>query len=278
VGPLVKRSPRRVSALMIWLMVVLVALYLPLGAMIFMSFNKSRFGLLPFEFSLQWYEGLGPSNPLVVAAMTSLELAFYVALTCIGLGVPLAMWLTSPRMRVPKLLANANLLGTIAVPLLILSVGILAVVRLSGLGQSSVSLWLACTVISLPYMVFVVTARLQSLDPRLVAASRSLGAGPFESFLRVTLPLTLSSVFAGTLMAFVICFNNFTIQVFIAPLGVQTLPVNIYAQTRVGVSPDINAVASIIVVAMIGFVALLQVITGSAVNVIAGARKEPSDG
>lgn len=268
----------RIPGFRIWLGIVLVALYLPLGAMVFMSFNESRFGLLPFRFSMKWYEGLGPENPLVIAASTSLELAVYVTATCIVIGIPLAMWLSSPRLKLAKLFANSSLLATIAVPLLILSVGILAVVRLTGLGQSGLSLWLACTVISLPYFVFVVAARLQSLDPRLIAASRSLGAGPARSFVRVTLPLIRSSIFAGALMAFVICFNNFTIQVFVAPLGVQTLPVSIYALTKVGISPDINAVATIIIVVMIGLVALLQVVTGSAVTVVAGARKDSENG
>lgn len=271
------RRPRTIL-LKTWMWIIILALYVPLGAMILMSFNQSRFGIFPFKFSLDWYEHLGPDNPLIAATVTSLQLALYVTVTCAVIGTGLGIWLSSSGLRRLRVSVNASLLATVTIPLLILSVAILEIVNILGLGQSALSLWLACSVVSLPYMVFVVTARLQSLDPALVRASRSLGSGPVRTFWRVTLPLIRTSIIAGSLMAFVVCFNNFTIQLFISPIGVQTLPVNIYAQTRVGITPDINAVASIIVVAMFILVIVLQLVSGSAARIVTGQGKDKANG
>ena len=271
-----RRTPGLVARL--WTALVVLFLYLPIAATVLTSFNASRLGLLPFDPSWQWYAGLSADSPLVVSTVTSVELAVWVTLTCAVLGTGLALWLARRGLPRFKVATNGVLLVTVAVPVLILSVGILAVVNAIGLGQSALALWLACSVTSLPYMVFVVTARLQSLDPALVSASRSLGAGPVATFRRVTLPMVRSAILAGALMAFVICFNNFTVQLLIAPLGVQTLPVEIYTQTRVGLSPDINAVASLIVGVTVVVVVLLQLATGSAARVLGGLGKETSDG
>ncbi len=265
---------RRPLMLKTWMWIVIILLYAPIIAMIAMSFNESRFGTLPFEFSLRWYEALTPDNPLILATYTSVQLALLVTGSCVVIGTLLALWLSRPGAAWLRSAVNGSLLATVTIPILILSVAILQIVQLLGLGQSVLSLWLACTVVSLPYLVFVVAARIAGLDPALVKASRSLGFGPLQTFWRVTLPLVGSSIVAGALMAFVVCFNNFTVQLFLAPLGVQTLPVNIYAQTRVGVSPDINAVSTLTVVVLVVLVVLLQLVSGNAARVVAGAGKE----
>lgn len=267
---------RRPVLLRIWTWIVIAILYVPILAMIAMSFNASRFGTLPFEFSLRWYRALTPDNPLILATYTSLQLALLVTGSCVVIGTLLALWLSRSGAAWLRSAVNASLLATVTIPILILSVAMLQIVQLLGLGQSVPSLWLACTVVSLPYLVFVVAARIASLDPALVRAARSLGCGPLRTFWRVTLPLIRSSIVAGALMAFVTCFNNFTVQLFIAPLGVQTLPVNIYAQTRVGISPDINAVSAITIAVMVVLVVVLQLVSGNAARVVAGTGKEQS--
>lgn len=257
-----------------WTWLVIIALYVPIGAMMAMSFNESRFGTFPFQFSWRWYAELTPSNPLVQATYASVQLSLLVAVTCLIVGTLLSLWLARPGAAWLRGAVNGTLLATVTIPILILSVAILGIAQRLGLGQSLPSLWLGCTVVSLPYVVFVVSARISSLDPALVRASRSLGFGPVQSFLRVTLPLIRSAVLAGGLMAFVTCFNNFPVQLFLAPLGVQTLPVNIYAQTRVGISPDINAVSTLTIIAMVLLVVLLQFASGNAAKAISGAGKE----
>lgn len=265
---------RRPVLLKTWMWIVIAILYVPIIAMAAMSFNRSRFGTLPFEFSLQWYAKLTPDNPLILATYTSLQLAALVAGTCIVVGTLLSLWLARPGMAWLRSGVNGSLLATITIPILILSVAILQIVQILGLGQSVTSLWIACTVVSLPYLVFVVSARISSIDPALGRASRSLGFGALQTFWRVTLPLIRSAIVAGGLMAFVTCFNNFTVQLFLAPLGVQTLPVNIYAQTRVGISPDINAVSTLTIAVMVILVVLLQLASGNAARVVAGTGKE----
>ncbi|WP_309131226.1 ABC transporter permease [Brevibacterium sp.] len=260
----------RPALLTIWTVVIIVVLYVPILAMMVMSFNDSRFGTLPFEFTLKWYAELTPTNPLIQATYTSIQLSILVAGTCVVVGTLLSLWLARPGTPWLRNAVNSSLLATVTIPILILSVAILGIANRLGLGQSVTSLWLGCTVVSLPYVVFVVSARIASLDPALLNASRSLGFGPFQTFLRVTLPLIRSAVLAGALMAFVTCFNNFAVQLFLAPLGVQTLPVNIYAQTRVGISPDINAVSTLTILVLIILVVVLQILSGNAAKVVSG--------
>jgi len=265
----VRRGASRVLA---WqgISATILFLYLPLVAMAVMSFNSSRFGVLPFRPSLTWYRSLTPQNPLIQSALVSAELAFYVSITCAVVGTGMALWMHSLGLRVARLATDATLLVTLTVPVLILSVGMIEVFRALGMAKSALTLWLGCSVVSLPYTVFVVLARLQSFDSALISASRSLGAGPVTTFRRITLPLLASGIFAGSLMAFVVCFNNFTVQLFLAPVGVETLPVNIYSQTRVGITPDINAVSTIILAVTVVGVVGLQFLTRGTARLISG--------
>ena len=114
-------------------------------------------------------------------------------------------------------------------------------------------------------------AALAQLDPALADAARSLGAGPVATFLRITVPIATPAILAGSLMAFVICFNNFTVQLFLAPLGDQTLPVEIYSLVRVGVTPDVNALASFIVVGSVLLIVALQLLGANVARTLTGA-------
>jgi ABC-type spermidine/putrescine transport system permease subunit II len=139
------------------------------------------------------------------------------------------------------------LLSAITVPWLILGLAMLLVVNAIGLGRSLFSIYLGLLATTLPYVVFIVAARLNALDPDLDHAARSLGARPVASFLRISAPLILPSILSGTLISFMVSFNNFLIQYFLAPFGVQTLPLKIYTLIRVGYLPDLNALATLIV-------------------------------
>ena len=148
----------------------------------------------------------------------------------------------------------------------------LAVVSWIGLGQSTISLVLASAVTVLPYVVLVVNGRLQDLDPTFAEAARALGAGPVRTFLTVTVPMIGAAIVAGGLLAFVVTFNNFAIQLFIAPLGVSTLPVQIYSMVRLGVTPDVNALGALIVVSTVLLIVLLNLLTGSAARLLTSNR------
>ena len=143
-------------------------------------------------------------------------------------------------------------------PWLVLGIAMLILFNMTGLGRSYLGMFLGNTVVVLPYVVLLVYPALLEQKPNAESAARTLGASPLRVFWTVTLPGILPAVAAGGLMALMVCFNNFVIQYYLAPFGVRTLPLEIYNLVRVGYKPDINALASIMVVVSVGLVLLVS--------------------
>lgn len=242
-------SERRVSVGQIILVGVAVFILLaPLGVVCLMSFNASPFGTFPFEFSMHWYERLfsRSSRGLWEATATSLQLAVVVTITTVILGTLASIWLVRFARRTGRFLVNGMLVAAVSIPWLVLGVAMLLVVSAVGIGRGWFALFLGNLVVALPYTVFLVASSLGALNPNIDEAARSLGSRPLGAFMRVVVPAILPAIAAGTIMAFLTCFNNFTIQFFLAPFGTQTLPMEIYGQIKVGFRPDINALAAIL--------------------------------
>ncbi len=243
----------------IWLALVGVVVYLPVATVVALSFNESRYGTLPFTFTLKWYELLFSDNTLLTGALRSLGLAAIVAITAGIVGTMTSLWLA----RVAKLSAipmTGLLTSAITIPWLILSVSILLLAFALGIGRSFLTLFIGSLVVVVPYVVFLTTARLQGLGTKLEDAASSLGAGPFTAFRLITLPQIFPSVLSGTLFAFIITFNNFPVQYFLSPFGFNTLPLQIYTMVRSGYEPNINALAAILILISL---AIAFVVSGS---------------
>ncbi|MFT4043955.1 MAG: ABC transporter permease [Gordonia sp. (in: high G+C Gram-positive bacteria)] len=262
--------------LLLWLTIVMVILVLPLLAMAVMSFNESRYGTLPFHFSFHWYGELSSDTALIDSLKVSVNLALQVTVISVVVGTALAFGLVRvwPWISVST---NSLLLTVITVPGLILSAGMLRVFDLIGLRQSQLALILASVVTSLPFVVMVVGSRVKSLDPVYADAARTLGAGPIRTFLRITVPLIAPALISGAMLAFVMCFNNFAIQLFLAPIGLSTLPVQIYSMVRLGVTPDVNALGTIIVTCTVLIILILNAVTGNAARLFSPGGQELFD-
>lgn len=242
------RDAEALSPFMIGMLALSLAiLFVPLAIIILLSFNTSPYGTFPFQFTLKWYGALFTDSGLLGPAWLSVELSFIVAISAAVLGTMAALWLDRRASRVAGTLFRVALLSAITVPWLILGLAMLLVMNAIGIGRSLFAIYLGLLATTLPYVVFIVAARLNALDRDLDHAARSLGASPVTSFLRVSAPLILPSILSGTLISFMVSFNNFLIQYFLAPFGVQTLPLKIYTLIRVGYLPDLNALATLIV-------------------------------
>ena len=145
--------------------------------------------------------------------------------------------------------ALANVLTHFA---LILATAMLIFFFYTGIGRGLHAMLLAHVALSLPYVIVIVGARLQSFGAGLEEAAATLGANPWQVFFRVTLPVIAPGVAAAALFAFGISFDQFVTSYFLSPPGVNTLPVEIYASIRKGFTPEINAVSSIIIVVSMG--------------------------
>lgn len=227
--------------------VALAVLFVPLLMIVLLSFNASPYGTLPFQPTGRWYGVLFSTSRLLGPTWLSLRLSVAVALSAAVLGTMAAVWLSRHAGHLAALAFRGVLVSAITVPWLILGLAMLLVMNAIGLGRSLFSIYLGLLATTLPYVVFIVAARLAAIDRDLEHAARSLGAGPAASFLRITAPLTLPAIVSATLIAFIVSFNNFLIQYFLAPFGTQTLPLTIYTLIRVGYLPDLNALATLIV-------------------------------
>lgn len=256
----------------IWLYVILVLLALPLVSMAVLSLNQSRYGTFPFHFTWSWYASLVNDSALIGALETSLKLATQATIFAVVIGTLLSLGMARSRTFI-TLPVNGLLLALLTVPALILAAGFVIVFTWFGLGSSSLGLVLASVVTSSPFVVLLVSGRLRDLNPHYAEAAHSLGAGPLRVFRTVTVPLIAPSIIAGAMLAFVITFNNFAIQIFLAPIGISTLPVQIYSMVRLGVTPDVDALATIIILATIVLVVVLNWLSGNAAKLFTPTSK-----
>lgn len=234
---------------------ILIFLYAPIIVMAVMSLNASEFYQLPFTFSTQWYERLFTNEEILGAAWRSVWIATVVAgvATVLGTMAAIALW----RHDFPgKRALQALLFPPIAVPWLITGTAMLIFFFGIGLGRGTPAVILGHVALALPYVIVVVTARLQSLDRALEEAARSLGAHPWLVTRAVTLPHAAPGIIAGALFAFAVSFDQFVVSYFLAEPGDSTLPVLIYTAIRKGFTPEINAISTIIIAVSMGLMLL----------------------
>lgn len=243
-----------------WIRAAMAAVYaflfLPIVAVVLMSFNASPYGTFPFEFTTKWYAALFSGSELGQAALLSVGFSLLVTLAAVAVGLLTA--LAMARLK-PAWAAgfSALLNAAIIIPWLVLGVAMLILFSAIGVGRTYVGMFFGNLVVVLPYVVLLVYPAMTQQDRDTLAAARILGAKPVRAFFSVTLPGIAPAVAAGALMALVVCFNNFVIQYYLAPFGVRTLPMEIYNLVRVGYKPDINALASIMAAISAGIVLLV---------------------
>ncbi|TPI60837.1 ABC transporter permease [Mesorhizobium sp. B3-1-7] len=230
-----------------YIVLLLGFLYLPIVIMAAMSFNASPFYQLPFEWTTDWYASLWQNDQLIAATWNSIEIAVITTLVSTVLGSMASLALYRYEFRGKKVL-QALLFPPIAIPWLITGTAMLIFFFGVGIGRGLIAILLGHVALALPYVIVVVSARLQTFAPELEEAARSLGANQWQVTMRVTLPWIMPGVIAGGLFAFAVSFDQFVVSYFLSTPGQTTLPVEIYAAIRKGFTPEINAVSTIIIV------------------------------
>jgi spermidine/putrescine transport system permease protein len=231
----------------VYVVLVLFFLYAPILVMALMSFNASEFYAFPLSFTLDWYRRLAGNAEIVASAWRSALIA--VATTVIATTLGTAAALAFFRYEFPgKRTLQVLLFPPIAIPWLIIGTAMLIFFFWVGIGRGTPAVILGHVALALPYVIVVVSARLQTFDIQLEEAARSLGASSWEVTRHVTLPWIASGVVAGALFAFAVSFDQFVVSYFLARPGDATLPVMIYTAIRKGFTPEINAISTIIIV------------------------------
>jgi spermidine/putrescine transport system permease protein len=229
-------------------------LYLPIVMLMVLSFNKAGLPTAWGGFSVEWYGKLAANPKIQSAAWNSLVVAVISTLIATILGTLLA--LGSERAQ-PSATREALLFAPMIIPDIVLAIALLSFLTLLKFTLGLHSIIMAHAVFNIAFVCAVVRARLKSFDWSLTEASRDLGATHVATFRHITLPLILPSVIAGALLAFTLSIDEFIIAYFTAGAGQgsTTLPMQIYAMIRFGVTPEINAMATIMM--LVSFVLVL---------------------
>jgi spermidine/putrescine transport system permease protein len=235
---------------------VLVFLYLPILVMIAMAFNRSALYEMPFAFDLVWFKALAHNERLLRASWNSVWIACVNTVIATVLGTLAAYAFARYEFRAKRLL-QLMLFPPITIPWLIIGTSMLIFFFWTGIGRGLHAILLGHVALSLPYVIVVVGARFASFGPELEEAARSLGATPWQTFWRITVPVLLPGITAAALFAFAVSFDQFVISYFLAPPGTSTLPVEIYTSIRKGFTPEINAISSIIILVSMGLMLIV---------------------
>ena len=235
-----------------WTVFVYVFMFLPVAVVVLLSFNASQFGSFPMTgFSFRWFWELAGNEAILRAFRTSIILGLLTALISTTLGVLASLALV--RYRVPGANAISTLLiAPILVPEVVLAVALLLFLNFLGVNKSFALLLFGHVIFTLPFVILVVQARLVGIKRDGEEAAMSLGASPVQTFFQITLPLMAPAVLAGALFAFTISFDDITGTLFWKPGGVETVPTQIFAMLRNSISPEINALGTVMIVMTVG--------------------------
>lgn len=233
---------------------VLVYLFMfaPILATVVLSFNELMFGGFPMTgFSLQWYGKLWENAAVVAAFKTSLWIALLTAIVTTVVGIITALALVRFEFTGKQVLGTLVILPAL-VPETILGVGLLILIKFIDQPRTLSILVLGHILLALPYVVLIAQARMVGVRRIYEEAAMSLGASRLAAFREITLPLLIPAVVAGALLAFTISFDNTSASLFWRPAGVETMPTQILSMLKTSISPEVNALGTVMIVMTVG--------------------------
>ncbi|WNK19310.1 ABC transporter permease subunit [Halomonas piscis] len=234
----------------------LVFLYLPMAVLVAYSFNVSSLVTVWAGFSTKWYGELFRDEQILAAVWTSFKVAFFAAGMAVCLGTPAALAMTRfGRFRGRTMLASM-VTAPLVMPEVITGLSLLLLfVQMAALtgwpaDRGMVTIWIAHTTFCSAYVAVVVAARLREVDRSIEEAAMDLGSPPAKTFFTVTLPIISPALIAGWLLAFTLSLDDLVVASFVSGPGANTLPMVVFSSVRLGVSPKINALATLIILAV----------------------------
>ena len=215
----------------------------------FLIFSEEMKRLDPDGFSTRWYKDMvwGTKNPWGLAAKNSLMIAFFATIGSVLIGTLAAVGLSSRHMPYRGVIM-AILISPMIVPLIISGVAIFFFMAKVGLAATHTGIVLAHIILGTPFVVITVTATLSGFDHSVTRAASSLGSTPFNTFMKITLPLITPGVISGGLFAFVTSFDEVVVVLFLAGLENTTIPIQMWIGLREQLSPTILAVATCLII------------------------------
>lgn len=244
----------------VYLAVMMLLMYLPLVVVVIFSFNESRLSAEFTGFSLKWYGILAEDRDLKEALFNSIRLGVISCGLSAVIGTLGAVGMARVTYRSKGMMEYLSTVP-IMIPEIILGMVFLVFFSLLKLPFGMTTLVIAHTTFCIPYIYMMVKARLVGIDKSLEEAARDLGAGPVRTFWDITVPLIAPAVLSGSLLAFAMSFDDVVISIFVNGPRLNTLPVKVYAQLKTGVTPEINALCTVILIviaAVLGISAFIR--------------------
>jgi len=217
-------------------------LYVPLVIVVVYSFNDSKLNAEWVGFTFDWYRTLLHDDAMLEAAGNSLSIALVSSAVATILGTMAGFAMHRYKSRLLQIMV----LTPIAIPEILMGVSLLIFFVMLNMTLGLVSITLAHIAFSLGFVAIVVRSRLSGMDESLPEAARDCGATPWQAFRMVTLPLIMPGVIAGALMAFTLSIDDFVITFFTAGANASTLPLQIYSMIKIAVTPEVNAVSTLL--------------------------------
>ena len=249
------KKKRRISFSTVYLALGLVIIYLPIALVILYSFNESKISSVWGGFSLKWYRTLFADKAMFQALGNSLILGLSASLAAGVVGTLGAVGFDRVRPRSRRLIEYLTSLPLMT-PEIILGMVFMAFFGMLGIPFGMGTLILSHTTFCIPYVFMLVQARLVGMDRSLAEAARDLGAGDRQVFFTITLPLLLPAIVSGMLLSFAMSLDDVIISLFVTGVNVNTLPIKVYTALKTGVTPEINALCTLLLAATLLLVGL----------------------
>ncbi|WP_259396651.1 ABC transporter permease [Psychromonas sp. SR45-3] len=238
-----------------------IFLYLPIIIIVLFSFNANKIASIWGGFSTKWYVSAINNSALLDSLQVSLTVAFLATLFATSIAVAAALALTrSDEIRF-KNVSNTVVNLPLMLPEIVFAVAILILFSQLGIKNGMFKLILAHTCFCIPFAFLPIRARLQGMNTYLEQAAQDLYASPWVTFKRITLPIIMPGVFAGGMLSFVISMDDFITSNILSGGGATTLPVYIFSLVKQGVSPELNAISTLIMLVPIVFATPIWLLT-----------------
>lgn len=240
---------------------IFLLMYIPIAVVIVFSFNESKLPVAFTGFSLRWYQQLFADEDMLEALWNSLVLGIASCALSAVIGTLGAVGLSRIHWKTKGAMEYLSILP-LMIPEIILGMVLMAFFYMLGLPFGMLTLLIGHTVFCVPYILMEVKARLAGMDPSLIEAARDLGAGAFRAFWDITLPLIMPAVISGSLLAFAMSMDDVVISIFVNGPRLSTLPIKVYTQLKTGVTPEINALCTIMLAAALAIFLLRSLFAG----------------
>ena len=243
----------------IFLFVVYAYLYIPIIILVVNSFNADRYGLSWKGFSTNWYGRLFNNDTLIQAAGHSITIAFFAATMATLIGSLTAIALYRYRFK-GKQFVSGMLFIVMMSPDIVMAVSLLALFLLVGISLGFWSLLFSHVTFCLPYVVVAVFSRLKGFDVKMLEAAKDLGESEITILRKIIFPLALPAIVSGWLLSFTISLDDVVVSSFVTGVSYEILPLKIFSLVKTGVTPEVNALATLMIVFSLTLVILSQLI------------------